>query len=385
MLLGRARMMNSQPDAAFAAYRKAISLDPSSPRAYRVLSTALASRYRVPDAVDTLRDLLKVLPDDHDASLTLAFLLANSARYAEARPLLEKLLVTDDSYPYLHFHLGTAYLHLGEEEKSAEQLRKAMDLLPGHEMLNSVAYTLAEANRNLPDALRYAEQAVQETEGQTSVFQLASADSADFALMSTLAAEWDTMGWVYFRLGDLSAAERYLVAAWRLVSFPVVGDHLAQVYEKQGKKTLATRTYIAALNTVGVNGDPKLRDSLLARAKAGNPPDSLWASARTDAERMTTFTVPHASSRDEFAEFSIVFSKGPTVEEVKFLSGPDDLRSLESAISALQYNILFPDDAPTRIIRLGTLNCFRLQKSCDLILSPPPPPPPSSPPAPQSP
>jgi Tfp pilus assembly protein PilF len=381
LLLGRARLMNSQTDPAFAAYRKAISLAPSDAAPYKVLAESLVSHFRVPEALQVWRDLLKVAPEDRDASTNLAALLVQSSRYAEARPLLEKLLEKDVSTAELHFQLGVVYFHLGEDENSAEQFRKALDLQPGPEMLNSIAYSLAEANHGLVDALRYAEQAVEQTEGQTSVFQLASAQQGDYALMNLLVAEWDTLGWVHFRRGELASAEKYLAAAWRLIPDPIVGSHLAQVYEKQGKKALATRTYIAALHKVPVNGDPQLRDTLFSRAKAGNPPDSLWMTAPADADRGSKFTLRRLPGNGTFATFGIVFSKDSTVEEVKLLRGPDELRPAEPLIAALKFDVLFPDDTPTRILRLGALKCFPTDGNCtfELISPPSSPRPPKAP------
>jgi tetratricopeptide (TPR) repeat protein len=97
----------------------------------------------------------------------------------------------------LYLQLGDTYLHLGEEEKAAMQFHKALDLEPGPDTLNSAAYMLAEANLRLPDALRWAQKAVSETEAKTS-----KTEAVRYDLMSQLGAQWDTLGWVYFRLGE---------------------------------------------------------------------------------------------------------------------------------------------------------------------------------------
>ena len=67
------------------------------------------------------------------------------------------------------------------------------------------------------------------------------------ALVISLAAQWDTLGWVHFQRGNLDQAEQFIRAAWLLGQHGEVGDHLAQVYEKRGEKEKAIQTYAQAL------------------------------------------------------------------------------------------------------------------------------------------
>src|SRR5713226_1474534 len=59
----------------------------------------------------------------------------------------------------------------------------------------------------------------------------------------SLAADWDTLGWVHYRMGNLRQAEGYLYAAWTVQQFATVGYHLGQVYEKQQRKQDAAHMY----------------------------------------------------------------------------------------------------------------------------------------------
>jgi len=70
------------------------------------------------------------------------------------------------------------------------------------------------------------------------------------------------------------------------------------------------------------------------------------------------------------AEFAISFTKGPKVEEVRFLSGAEELRSATAKVAAGKFNVPFPDDAPTRILRRGVLSCSQYMKGCTLVLYP---------------
>jgi hypothetical protein len=70
------------------------------------------------------------------------------------------------------------------------------------------------------------------------------------------------------------------------------------------------------------------------------------------------------------AEFAISFTKGPKVEEVRFLSGAEELRSATAKVAAGKFNVPFPDEAPTRTLRRGVLSCSQYMKGCTLVLYP---------------
>ena len=84
----------------------------------------------------------------------------------------------------------------------------------------------------------------------------------DLVHTPSLAADWDTLGWVYFRTGKFDEAERYLNAAWVLAQGFDMGDHLAQVYAKEHKNKEAIRTFRLALSTTR---DPELKSDISNR------------------------------------------------------------------------------------------------------------------------
>src|SRR5260370_38741173 len=135
-------------------------------------------------------------------------------------------------------------------------------------MLNSVAYALAEEKKGLPQALEYAEKAVQEVVEESSKILVSQLEIQNLTVSNRLAAYWDTLGWVHFGLGNLSEAERYLKAAWTVTQDAVIGDHLGQVCEKLGKKQQAAHAYRLALQAIGRNGNPQIRDRLKASGAA---------------------------------------------------------------------------------------------------------------------
>jgi tetratricopeptide (TPR) repeat protein len=378
MMLGAVRMAHGQNDSGIDAFHRAVSLDPSNVRAYKVLGFSLMSIHRDAQAMQVWRDLLKVSPEDRDAPANLGNLLFAAEKYDEARSAYETAVDRNPESASLHLQLGSTYLRLGDEQKSLALFQKAMELQPGAEMLNSVTYELAETNHRLADALRYASQAVQQTDEETSGVRLDSLDVTDFRRMAALAAQWDTLGWVRFRMGDFAAAETYLGAAWNLMQAAVIGEHLGETYETLGKKQQATHLYAMALAAPGVQGKAKLRRELTA--KTGRPIVDKGANKGVPLppgdgglSDLRTISIPKT---DDFgggyksAEFAISLTKGRTLGEVKFLGGAEQLRAATVKVAAAKFDVEFPDDAPTQIVRRGILSCSQLLKRCTLVLYP---------------
>src|ERR1700693_353192 len=220
LLLGNVHMMTNENDQGTQAYRKAVSLDPTNVDSLRVLAKALTRNHRNAEAITAWQDLLNISPADTMASEWLRALLLGSGRYSEALVYLRKEEKEHGDTPAIQFQLGEAYVNTRDEEKAMEHFHKALELNGTAAMLNAVAYSLAEAGRGLEDALHYAEEAVEETELHSAKTDLL--DTANAGVTASLSAEWDTLGWVKFRLGDYEGATKYLEASWRLMQAPVI-------------------------------------------------------------------------------------------------------------------------------------------------------------------
>ncbi len=57
--------------------------------------------------------------------------------------------------------------------------------------------------------------------------------------------------------GDVSVSEPYLKAAWELAQYPMIGEHLAEVYEKLGKPQKAAAVCNMAIAALGRNNSYK--------------------------------------------------------------------------------------------------------------------------------
>jgi tetratricopeptide (TPR) repeat protein len=234
---------------------------------------------------------------------------------------------------------------------------------------NNVAYQLSLKKVHLDRAQQYAESAVAATAAALRNLSLDQLNQRDLALVPSLIAYWDTLGWVYFAKGDLDKAEKYVAAAWQLGQHGEVGDHLGQIYEKRGDKEKAIHTYALAMN--GLRPIPETRGRLAGLLGGDEKIAATVAQYRDELQRMRTLDLGKQDKASGSAEYFAVFSpdnSGTAVDGVKFVSGDEKLRSLSDTVRHAKFSLSFPDDTPTRILRRGVLSCGAPGSDCLFVL-----------------
>ena len=184
--------------------------------------------------------------------------------------------------------------------------------------------------------------------------------------LSILAAYWDTLGWVYFKMSDLLLAEKYLASAWELSQDATIADHLGQVYEQDHQPQTAVRMYRLALAVNSDLPDTQKRLDHLAPTKA--KPGSVGLGG--DLSQMRTTKLPRLVPGTASAEFFFLFAPGPKLEEVKFVTGSEKLRTATKTLSATTFHVPFPPGSNARLLRRGILACYP-SSGCALVLLPP--------------
>src|SRR5438105_796089 len=144
----------------------------------------------------------------------------------------------------LNFALGSAYERAGNKE-SAEKI--FLDILAKHpdhaQTLNYLGYMWAESGTNLERAAEMLKKAVSEEPRN--------------------GAYLDSLGWVYFRQGNLELAEKFLTDASHLLPRDAtVREHLAHVAAKRGNVARALKLYREALTL-----EPEPKDEAKLRVK----------------------------------------------------------------------------------------------------------------------
>lgn len=144
----------------------------------------------------------------------------------------------------LRFQLGSLYERANDFKLAEQSFLSVLEKSPEHApTLNYLGYMYAERNVNLDKAHDMLTRAVgQEPENGAYV---------------------DSLGWVYFRLGKLDLAEKYLTDAVRLMPRdPTVHEHLGDVLTKRGDSVRALQVYKTALDL-----DPEEKEMQTLRTK----------------------------------------------------------------------------------------------------------------------
>ncbi len=378
--LGFVLVQQRKFDEAISVLREQTKINPFEDYAYTMLGRVYWFQQDYANAEESFRKQLEVTPLDPTAHSQLGQMLVESRKYKEAVPALERALSLAPEQEILHVSIGRAYLALGEAPKAIAAFEAALKLSRTPMTLNNVAYFLAVEGAQLEKAQQYAESAVTTVAASLRNLETANLTLDDLNNVASLAAYWDTLGWVHFQKGDLDAAEKYIKASWIIQQHSEVGHHIGAVAEKRGKKDEAIRLY--AQGAVADRLRPEARESLLKLIKPDTV-ETLLRTARGEMHGYQTFTLgqlmPDLKTAAE-AEFYLLIApdanRNAQVIDVKFIKGDERLKPLASQLKSIKYALVFPDATPTKIVRRGALRCEPKSGPCaftmvspDLIVS----------------
>jgi len=171
-----------------------------------------------------------------------AYVAAGDAALAVA--LMKTAVAAKPDEIDLQFQLGSVQERAGDRPGAEKTFRAVLEKNENHApTLNYLGYMWAEDGQHLEEAHEMLTRAVgQEPENGAYV---------------------DSLGWVYFRLGKLDLAEKYLTDATRLMPRdPTVHEHLGDVLAKRGSTQRALQAYKTALTL-----DPETKELETLRSK----------------------------------------------------------------------------------------------------------------------
>ncbi len=227
--LGRIYEETKRIDTAMETYKKVGSGEQylSAQIRYAVL---LTKKGRLEEA----RQYLHQLPaanDKQTAHLILAEaqLLRESGNDRQVYDLLDRGLKKLPDYPELLYDRALAAERLGKYEILESDLRKLIKLKPDSaHAYNALGYSLAERGGNhLPEALALIKKAVELSPDDPFIM--------------------DSLGWVYYRMGNINDGLNYLNLAFSTRPDPEIAAHLGEVLWTQGAKEDAKRIWRSAL------------------------------------------------------------------------------------------------------------------------------------------
>jgi tetratricopeptide (TPR) repeat protein len=365
-------LSTGKKDEGLEALRKAVQSDPQLPVARKLLAYALMQNQKNPEAIQNWQILQKETPEDQDVTSNLGILFIREKRYNDAISLFTKSLEEDPDNVAQLSELASAYLQSGDKDRGVATFEKVLKSKSDIDTENDVAYQLADANVALPTALEYSQKSVQEEEQDSQKTQLDQLKIDDAAHPIKLGAYWDTLGWIYFRMGDFAKAESYIRAAFELSPSAVVADHLGQVYEQEHKTELAVKMYRAALLQNDNMPDTAKRLEHLTHEKA---PQTVNGSVlkpdpyhlQDYLNDLRTVHLPKVVSGEETAEFFVLIAPGGKIKGVHFVSGSEKLKPAEKTLTSMTFKTLFPSGSNALILRRGILGCF-LYSGCSFVM-----------------
>jgi tetratricopeptide (TPR) repeat protein len=196
-------------------------------------SFALNSLERVDDAKALLEDLIAKDPKDVRPLDALGNILRSHERYAEAREYYSRALALIDKPTKenwtLFYSRGVCNERLKAWPNAEADFKKALALSPDESLvLNYLGYSWVDQGVNLKQAMDYIRKAVK-----------LKPDDGYYV---------DSLGWAYYRLGNMPAAVEHLERAVELKpDDPIINDHLGDAYWKVGRTLEAKYQWQQAL------------------------------------------------------------------------------------------------------------------------------------------
>lgn len=189
----------------------------------------LAKQDKLAQAREHLQQL-KTIDDEQKVQVVQAEaqLLREAKSYQEALDVLKKALDGKPDHVELLYDYAMVAERLEQIAVLETSLRRIIELKPDHaQAYNALGYTLADRNLRLPDAKQLLEKALK-----------LSPDDA-FIL--------DSMGWLYYRMGNLKEGVGYLERAFAQRQDPEIAAHLGELLWKTGRKSEAEKIWDDAL------------------------------------------------------------------------------------------------------------------------------------------
>ena len=150
--------------------------------------------------------------------------LREAKRYQEAFDILDAAVTKDPNAPDLLYDHAMAAERVDKVPVMEKSLRKLIELRPeSAHAYNALGYTLADRNQRLPEALELIQKAI--------------------ALMPDDPQIVDSLGWVYYRMGDMPNALKFLRQAYSSKPDVEVAAHLGEVLWTTGAREEALKVW----------------------------------------------------------------------------------------------------------------------------------------------
>lgn len=227
--LGAIGSMTRDDSLTVRSFQRVTELASWNADAWVYLSSVFLGSNNYAEVVRILEAAVRVLPDDFRVNFFLGISYSRLNRNIDAARVLERARQLNPKDLDAIAQLALVYDTMKRYEESDALYDEALRLDPeNHLVLNNYAYSLAERGLRLDRALEMSRKAVD-----------AQPDNPSYL---------DTIGWIYYRLGNYPEAERYVkLAIGKGEVNAVVYEHLGDIYYRMNQKDLALEHWNMAL------------------------------------------------------------------------------------------------------------------------------------------
>jgi predicted Zn-dependent protease len=231
--LGRYLEQDGQLKEAAAAYTVALSQQPNNRQLKLFRIAALYNAKEFNEAARYASEARKQHPDDVNFPRLQARALFDAGDRSGALAVAEQAAKTFPKDAATQFVLVDMYQDAGRSSDAEKLLRQMLSNEPSNaRVLNHLGYLLANRGDQLDEAISLVKKALD-----------ADPDRPEYL---------DSLGWAYFKRGELNDAVKYLAAAAaKLPENSEVQDHLGDAYAKRGSMQDAIAAWNKALKGDG--------------------------------------------------------------------------------------------------------------------------------------
>jgi predicted CXXCH cytochrome family protein len=147
--------------AALARFRKAADWDPSSAAIRQELAVVLSAMNRPQEAVEVLKEAVKLAPDDPESHYRLGLALNEAADTKGATAELEKVVKLEPRHARGWYNLGLAQNAAGEQDIALQSLARAESISPDDSRIPYARATILARLGRAAEARLAAERAVE--------------------------------------------------------------------------------------------------------------------------------------------------------------------------------------------------------------------------------
>jgi tetratricopeptide (TPR) repeat protein len=250
---------DEQYEAAVELYRRIPRDSDLSWSARRAAAANLAQLKKADEAAKLLEEMAGERRERWDALMLLGNLHRSEKQYAKAVDAYDRAAARIPKLEERHWNLlyvrGIANERAKNWPRAEADFRKALELKPNEPyVLNYLAYTWVDRGEHLEEAKRMLDEAVRQKPDDGAIV--------------------DSVGWAYYRLGNMEKALEFLEKAIELApEDSAINDHLGDVYWRVGRRAEARFQWQRALS---LNPEPeevpKIKEKLEKGLPAGAKP-----------------------------------------------------------------------------------------------------------------